>query len=101
MAVKLYIEQGLNEFFETLGRRYADEARKRGVEIEAPVLDAQMALELLELTRVVAHNSERRFAPLSSYLAGVAAERFRAARPAATDAELAQYIEAVRKELES
>ena len=91
----------MNEFFQSLGRRYADEAKERGAEIEAPVLDAQMALELLELTRVVAHNSERRFAPLSSYLAGIAAERFRAARPATTDAELAQYIEAVRKSLES
>jgi hypothetical protein len=91
----------LNEFFQSLGRRYAEEARERGVEMDAPELDAQMALELLELTRVVAHNSERRFAPLSSYLAGIAAERFRAARPEATEAELAQYIEAVRKALET
>ena len=91
----------MNEFFQSLGRRYAEEARERGVEMDAPELDAQMALELLELTRVVAHNSERRFAPLSSYLAGIAAERFRAARPEATEAELAQYIEAVRKALET
>jgi len=89
----------MNEFFEALGRRYVDEARARGVEIEAPALDARVALELLELAGVVAHTSERRFAPLSSYLAGIAAERFRAARPDATDADLAVYIEAVRKGL--
>ena len=59
-----------------------------------------MALELLELARVVAHNSERRFAPLSSYLAGIASERFRAALPSATDEEVANYVEAVRKSLE-
>lgn len=91
----------MNEFFDNLGQRYQEEARARGVEIEAPRLDAEMALELLELTRVIAHNNERRFAPLSSYLAGIAAERMRAARPATTEAELAQYVEAVRKALEA
>ncbi len=45
--------------------------------IESPSLDPQIALELLELARVVAHMSERRFAPLSCFLAGVAAERMR------------------------
>ena len=34
-----------------------------------------MAQELLELARVAAHTQERRFAPLASYMAGVAAER--------------------------
>ena len=91
----------MNEFFEDLGKRYRQEAQSRGVEIEAPSLDADMALELLELTRLVAHNHERRFAPLSSYLAGIAAERFRAARPETTAVELGRYVEAVRKGLES
>lgn len=36
-----------------------------------PKLGAEEAEELLRLARVVAHRVERRFAPLSTYLAGV------------------------------
>ncbi len=57
-------------------------------------------MELLELARVAAHTQERRFAPLASYLAGVAAERLRAARPDLGDAEVADFINEVRQEIE-
>jgi Domain of unknown function (DUF6457) len=91
----------MNRFFDELGRRWAAAAERRGVKIEAPALDSQVALELLELARVAAHTQERRFAPLSSYLAGIAAERLRAARPGLDDAAIAEFVQEVRRELEA
>jgi uncharacterized protein DUF6457 len=90
----------MNEFFEDLGRRWVAAARRRGVDIDRPALDSRVALELLELARVAAHTQERRFAPLTSYTAGVAAERLRAARPDVDDAAIAELIQEVRRELE-
>lgn len=91
----------MNQFFDELGRRWAEAAERRGVKIERPALDSRIALELLELARVAAHTQERRFAPLSSYLAGVAAERLRAAKPGFDDAAIAQFVQEVRQELEA
>ena len=90
----------MNEFFDDLGRRWVDAARRRGVDIESPTLDSQVALELLELARVAAHTQERRFAPLVSYTAGVAAERMKAVRPDLDGAAIAELILEVRQQLE-
>ena len=49
---------------------------------------------------MAAHTQERRFAPLTSYLAGVAAERLRASRPELDEAALADFILEVRQKLE-
>ena len=59
-----------------------------------------MALELLDLARVAARTQERRFAPLSCYMAGVATERLRAAGAEVDDATVAAFILEVRQELE-
>ena len=75
-------------------------AGRRSAKIEAPSLDAKVALELLELARVAAHTQERRFAPLSCFMAGIAAERLRAATPDIDDVAVAAYIQEVRNELE-
>ena len=90
----------MNRFFDELGERWVVAAGRRSARIEAPSLDAKVALELLELARVAAHTHERRFAPLSCYMAGVAAERLRAARGGIDDAEVAAFILEVRQELE-
>ena len=90
----------MNQFFESLGQDWVDAARRRGVEIAKPALDSRVALELLELARVAAHTQERRFAPLTSYLAGVAAERLRMAKPDVDDGEVAEFILEVRQKLE-
>jgi uncharacterized protein DUF6457 len=90
----------MNPFFDEQGKRWVSAAERRGARIEAPTLDSQVALELLELARAAAHTQERRFAPLSCYLAGVAAERLRAGRPGVDEAQIAAYIEEVRKALE-
>lgn len=91
----------MNEFFDDLGQRWVAAAKPRGAQIEAPTLDARVALELLELARAAAHTRERRFAPLSCYLAGVAAERMRASAPEIDDGEIAAYIRDVWKEIDS
>jgi hypothetical protein len=89
----------MNEFFEGLGRRWARAAERRGVKIEEPKLDPKVAEELLALAAVVAHTTERRFAPLASYTAGVAVERLREAKAEDSEA-IAAYIREVREALE-
>lgn len=90
----------MNQFFEQLGERFVAAARRRDASIEAPSLDARVAMELLELARVAAHTRERRFAPLSCFMAGVAAERMRMAKPGLDQAVVADYINEIRQELE-
>jgi hypothetical protein len=89
----------VNAFFTALGRRWADVASKRGASITPPDLDPAVAEEILQLARVVAHGKERSFAPLASYTAGVAAERFRAAKGSGSEAT-ASFIREVREALE-
>lgn len=91
----------MNEFFDALGQDWVDAAQRRGATIERPTLDSRVALELLELARVAAHTQERRFAPLASYLAGVAAERLRTSTLEVDSAAIAGFIEEVRKKLET
>src|SRR5213592_3873421 len=90
----------MNQFFEALGQDWGDAAQRRGAAIVKPALDSRVALELLELARVAAHTQERRFAPLTCYMAGVAAERLRAAKPELDDAAIAEFILEVRQKLE-
>lgn len=90
----------MNQFFEDLATRWVTAAQRRDADIAAPTLDSDVAAELLELARVTAHTQERRFAPLSCYLAGVAAERLRVAKGRLDDAEVARFINEVRMELE-
>jgi len=91
----------MNQFLEDLGQRWVAAAQRRAVRIEAPALDPKLALEVLELARVAAHTGERRFAPLSCFMAGVAAERLQAANRRLDDATVAAFILEVRQELES
>lgn len=90
----------MNEFFDAFGERWVVAAKRRSARVDAPSLDAKVALELLELARVTAHMQERRFAPLSCYLAGVAVERLRVAKGRLDEGEVAAYILEVRQELE-
>ena len=90
----------MNPFFDQLAQEWVEAARRRGADIQGPALDSRVALELLELARVAAHTQERRFAPLTSYTAGVAAERLRAAMPDLDDAAIAEFILEVRQKLE-
>lgn len=90
----------MNEFFASLAERWSEAARRRGAKIDDPTLDGAVAAEILELARVVAHTSERRFAPLATYTAGVAAERLRASKGALDPVSAAAYLREVREALE-
>lgn len=90
----------MNEYFVELGRRLVAAAGRRGRTISAPTLDPEVALEILELARVAAHTKERRFAPLASFMAGVAAERARAAGAELSPGGVAELVREVRTELE-
>ena len=90
----------MNEFFSSLAKRWSDAARSRGATIDDPTLDAGVAEEILELARVVAHTTERRFAPLATSTAGVAAERLRASKGALAPGAAAAYLREVREALE-
>ena len=89
----------MNEFFESLAKRWKNAAERLGAKIEEPKLDEKVAAEILELARVAAHTKERRFAPIASYMAGIAAERLRVSKGADAD-EVASFIREVREELE-
>lgn len=90
----------MNEFLSALARRWSEAARQRGAKIDDPTLDADVAEEVLELARVVAHTTERRFAPLATFTAGVAAERLRASKGALDPGAAAAYVREVREALE-
>lgn len=90
----------MNQFFSLLGKRWSEAASRRGATIEDPVLDGEVASEILELARVAAHTQERRFAPLASFTAGVAAERLRLAKGTLDPSATASYIREVREALE-
>src|ERR1700687_3896695 len=90
----------MNRFFDDLGERWVAAAQRRSARIEPPSLDAKVALALLGLARGGGHTPERRCAPLSCFMAGVASERLRAAKGGLDDASVAEFILEVRQELE-
>ena len=90
----------MNPFFSSLGKRWSEAASKRGATIDDPTLDAAVAEEILELARVVSHTVERRFAPLATFTAGVAAERLRASKGTLDKDDAAAYLREVREALE-
>jgi hypothetical protein len=91
----------VNPFFEDLGSRFTVAAGERGATIDPPTLDAAVAAELLDLARVAAHTQERRFAPLASFVAGIAAERLRATGVKADSETVAGMIHEVWRQLEA
>ena len=87
----------MNAFFDELTALLVEAAKERGATIEPPQLDAKMSELLLNFAAVVAHTRERRFAPLSTYVAGLAAARLHAADK---NADLISFIDAVKAKLE-
>jgi len=91
----------VNTFFEDLGDRFAQAAARRGATIEKPAITSEVAQEILELARVAAHTQERRFAPLASYVAGLAVERLQRGKAIPSAEAAAEMIREVRTELEA
>ena len=86
----------MNDFFDQAAAAFVDEARERGASIDAPKLDPKTADDLLRLSRDVAHTRERRFAPLFTYVAGLAVARLVATKP---QTDVVEYFKAVRDKL--
>ena len=91
----------MNTFFDDLGDRFAQAAARRGATIEKPAITSEVAQEILELARVAAHTQERRFAPLASYVAGLAVERLQRGKAMPSAEAAAEMIREVRTELEA
>ena len=90
-----------NEYFSDFGARLARLALAQGIEIETPTIDSHAATEVLELAGTVAHRSERKFAPLASFLTGVAVGSLRSAGQLQTDKEVAAFVEELRQSLDA
>jgi hypothetical protein len=86
----------MNEFFDQAAAAFVEAAREQGVSIDPPKLDPKTADDLLRLSRDVAHTRERRFAPLFTYIAGLAAARLLAKKP---QTNVVEYFNAVREKL--
>lgn len=91
----------MNTFFDELGDRFVRAAARRGVTIEKPVITSGVAQEILELARVAAHTQERRFAPLASFVAGLAVERLEVDGAGPSSETAAELIREVWTELEA
>ncbi len=93
------MDQELEEYFTGFSERLVNLADKFGGRIEAPSLDAQVAAELLGLAGVVAHTTERKFAPLASFLTGVAIGRLNAINQLEARDNVAAFVAELRREL--
>ena len=91
----------MNAWFADFGARCAETAARHQAVIEAPELNAAVARELLELTRVVAHGSERQFAPLAAFVAGQAIDRMQRSNPALETDDFVTFLQELRQGLES
>lgn len=91
----------MNSYFDELGDRFTGAATARGATIETPTVTSRVAQEILELARVAAHTQERRFAPIASFVAGLAVERMRREGALGSDEAIAGVIREVRSALEA
>jgi hypothetical protein len=91
----------VNSYFDQLGDRFTEAAGARGATIETPTVTSRVAQEILELARVAAHTQERRFAPIASFVAGLAVERMRREGVLASDEAVSSVIREVRSALEA
>ncbi len=87
------------EYFADFGTRLARLLRERGVEIQPPTINSLLADEVLRLAATVAHTSERTFAPLASFVTGIAVGELRAA--GGSDGEIAALVAQLRTELDA
>jgi hypothetical protein len=89
----------VNSWFAGFATRCAEIAARHRAPIEAPHLNAAVAREVLELTRVVARGSERQFAPLAAFVAGQAVERMSRAASELDSAEIIAFLQELSEAL--
>lgn len=86
----------MNAWFDEFSTRAAEIASHHRAPIEAPHLNAAVARELLELTRVVAHTGERQFAPLAAFVLGETVDRMTRANPALENDDIVAFLQELR-----
>ena len=89
----------MNAWFDNFARSCAEVASRQRAPIEAPHLNAAVARELLDLTRIVARASERQFAPLAAFVAGQAIERMMRARPELGSEDMVRFLQELKQAL--
>jgi hypothetical protein len=89
----------MNAWLDDFAIRSADIASRHRAQINAPQLNAAIARELLELTRVVAHTGERQFAPLAAYILGQTVERMTRANPQLETEEIVAFLAELKRAL--
>lgn len=82
----------MNAWFDDFAIRCGELASRHRAPIEAPHLNAAVARELLDLTRVVAHSGERQFAPLAAFVVGLTVERMSRANPALENDDVVAFL---------
>lgn len=90
----------MHEYFSNMGLRLQRLAQAHGLKIDAPDIEAGVAAEILALAGAVAHNSERRFAPIVSFAAGIVVGRLKGAGLLSSDQDAADFIVQLRRELD-
>ena len=93
------MNDGAMAFVQRFGDLVAEVSASRGSPIEPPELSPALLPELLEFAGVVAHQNERRYAPLASYLVGRAVERQRGSTGAAEAETISGFLAELRRRL--
>jgi Domain of unknown function (DUF6457) len=94
------LESPIHDYFVDLSSRLARLAQAHDAEIEPPAISSRVATEVLELAATVAHTSERKYAPLASFVTGIAVGELRAAGRLVSDGEIAAFVAQLRQELD-
>lgn len=97
-------QQGQNdmqEYLSDFGLRLGRRMQAHGLDTESPVIASTVAVEVLALAGAVAHSSERKFAPIASFAAGVAVGRLNAAGLLPASDDVAEFLADLIKELEA
>ena len=91
----------MNPWLDDFAKRCAELAARSDAPIEAPRLDAEVAREVLDLTRAVAHTSERQFAPLAAFIAGRALERMASVRAGVSTIDATGFLAQLTRSVEA
>lgn len=83
----------MHEYFSDLGLTLRRLTHERGLETEFPAVQPGVAAEILALAGTVAHTSERKFAPIASFTAGIAVERLMNAGVLSTERDVVDFMQ--------
>jgi hypothetical protein len=82
----------MHEYFSDLGLRLNRLTHARGLETEFPAIQPGVAAEVLALAGTVAHTSERKFAPIASFAAGIAVGRLTSAGLLSSEQDVVDFV---------